>query len=109
MQTRRAQNVDASLRAAIRVACTHSPRISACYLLDSRRPDDGKTALLVAVVLERQYEHDDQQYQHAIQPLLDALRKFPPPPETWIISASSLGNIERCRGTEFYVRDSTLK
>jgi hypothetical protein len=79
IQTRRAQHVDASLRDAIRAACTRSPRISACYLLDSRRPDSGTTALRVAVVLddEQQCEHDDQQLQHAIQSLLDAFKKIP--------------------------------
>jgi hypothetical protein len=104
IQTRRAQNVDASLRNAIRDACAHSPQISACYLLDSRRKDNGKTALLVAVMLD-----DEQKFEHVTQALADALTKFPPPPETWIISATSLPNIEAYRGTEFYVRDSTLE
>jgi hypothetical protein len=43
VQIRRAQHVGLELENAIRGACRRSPAVSACYLLDTRRKDNGKT------------------------------------------------------------------
>jgi len=105
IQTRRAQDVDGSLAGILRQVCTDTPTIAACHLLDSRRVETGQTALLVALVLD-----DEMFFETAALGFPKAFEQFKPPPEIWIISATSMAeSIERYRGTEFYVRETSRK
>jgi hypothetical protein len=101
IQARRAQAVDAQLAEAVRGTCAASEHISACYLLDARKPETGEIALIVAVTLDDEAAHMDlvaQQFQAM-------LRQFPAhASKTWIMSSARFAH--DYAGAEFYVRQA---
>jgi hypothetical protein len=98
IQTRRAQAVDAQLATAIRRTCQEIPALAACYLLDAREPETGKTALIIATTLDEPARMDSvgERFQ-------TMLRQFPSHAgKTYIMSSDNFA--AEYAGAEFYIR-----
>ncbi len=99
IQTRRAQAVDGQLAAAVRRTCEASQHITACYLLDTRKPETGETALIIALTLDDEAGRMDP----VAQEFQVMLRQFPSQASK-TYTMSSAGFIHDYAGSEFYVR-----
>jgi hypothetical protein len=99
IQTRRAQHVEEPLGEAIRRVCRENSAITACYLLDARKPDADETGLIIALTVDDEAHQMDQLARQFQQ----MLRGFPErAPNTMIMSSASF--LPRHEGAEFYSR-----
>jgi hypothetical protein len=99
LQCRRAQEVDPEFARAVQRVCEQCRQVSACYLLDARRPDTGEMALIIALTVD----DEAQDMYVAAQRFQAMLHQFPAQaPKTFIMSSSSF--VESYAGAELYSR-----
>jgi hypothetical protein len=101
LQFRLAEEVDSELARAVQRVCEQCRQVSACYLLDARRPDTGEMALIIALTVDDEAQDMDVA-AHQVQTIL---RQFPAQaPKTFIMSSASF--VESYAGAEFYSREA---
>ena len=99
IQTRRAQNLNPALGSAIRIFCETHKNVAVCYVLDGRRPDTGKEALIIAVTMDG----GEIQLSSIAAAFQATLKNFPDHvANTFLMSSDAF--VERYSGFEFYVR-----
>src|SRR5260370_39068443 len=93
------EEVDPELAHAVQRVCEQCRQVSACYLLDARRPDTRETALIIALTVDDEAQDMDV----AARQGQAILRQFAAQaPKTFIIASSSF--LETYAGTELYSR-----
>jgi|SRR5262245_1675447 len=101
VQTRRAQNLSPSLRAALLKFCEGNSSILSCFVLDARRPDWEAIALIIAVTLKGGQAEIDS----IAAPFEAMLQEFPERAgNTFLMSSENF--CDRYVGSEFYVRQT---
>jgi|SRR5262249_21421048 len=100
LETRRAQNLSPSLKAALLKLCEGNSSILNCFVLDARRPGSEEIGLIMAVTLKSgQAEMDSIATQFEAM-----LREFPERAKNAFLMSSDTICDRRDAGSEFYVR-----
>jgi hypothetical protein len=99
LQTRRAQALPAPLADAIHAVCRARTEISACYVLDVRKPETEEVGLIIAVTVDDEVRNLDE----VAQAFQIALHDFPEQAhKTFIMSAVTF--LPQHEGAIFYAR-----
>lgn len=99
IETRTARGVNVRLAEAVRRTCGAIPHLSACYLLDARKPGTGEMALIIAATLD----DEASQMDSVAQQFQAMLRDFPTrASNTFIMSSAQFA--QEYAGEEFYIR-----
>jgi hypothetical protein len=99
VMTRRAQSIEPRLSEALLRACRASPEVSACYLLDVKKPNSDDQALHIALTVDDEARCMDQ----VAQRFWSEIRHFPERAgRIFVLSSKRIA--DDYAGSEFYLR-----
>jgi hypothetical protein len=99
IQLGRPNSLDPRFTEGIQRFCQESPHISACYIVDARRPSTGEVTMIIAVTLD----DEAKQLEGVVTQFKALLLQLPSQAERTMITATT-PVIQSYAGEEFYLR-----